>query len=119
MRATAHGLDRGILADVARDDDKRNVEVGRFEHGEGARRTELRLAVIGDDQVPTGAKLGREFWLGLDALPCDGETGTAEVLGDQQGVIRPVLQDQDAQRHNRYVPIRTQKVRNLGFRHNK
>src|ERR1700694_2745640 len=96
--ATAHHGDSGILADGPGDNDERDVEVGLLEHVKGARSTELGQVIVGDDEVWLRAQLGGESPLGINPLPGDGEAGAPQVLGNQQGVIGPVLHDQDAQR---------------------
>src|SRR5207248_8434351 len=92
---------------------KWDIEVALFQHVKRTRGSELGQAVVGEDQVQPRFQLGGECRLGIDPLPGNGEAGAPQVLGNQQGVIGPVLQDQDTQCHKTYVPIQSEKVRVL------
>ena len=86
VRTTAHDVYGGVFTDVSRDNDEWNVQVGRFEYGQRARRIELRLRVVGDNQVPAGAKLGPEPRLASCRCGCNRGPG-AMCGSDQAGAL--------------------------------
>ena len=94
----AHRLDRHLLADRPRDDQKRQVEPACPQHLERPRGAEERHVVVGDDHVPGRALERPPHGLGgLDPGHGGLEALARQVPGDQLGVVGRVLDDQHAQ----------------------
>ena len=95
--ALADGGHREVIADGPRDDDEGNIEPGLFHQLQGADRVELRLVVVGQDQVQLRVEIRLERRLVVGPAPGGIESGAAELVERQLGVLRPVLKDQHAQ----------------------
>ena len=92
----ADGGDREVLADRTRDDDERDLQAGLLHQLQGPQRIEVGLMVVGDDQVELGVEIGLEARLVVDPPPAGIEAGATELVQGQVGVLRPILQDQQA-----------------------
>jgi hypothetical protein len=99
LGAGAHGADGDVLADVARDDDERQVGGQAADDVQRQQAAEIRHGVVGNDDVPAAGLEGPLQGLGvIDALTVGLEAGLSEDPDEQQGVVVGVLDDQQAQR---------------------
>ena len=56
MRSRAHQFDGKVFADVAGDDDERDVEASGLEHLQGVKPTEARQAAFGNHEIPRAVR---------------------------------------------------------------
>src|ERR1700738_3586772 len=97
-RAQPHGRDRQVLADGTRDDDKGDIQAHLLHDLQRPDGIELRLVIVGQDQVELGVEVGLEARLIVHPAPVEVIAGPTELVKRQVGVLRPVFQDQNAQR---------------------
>ncbi len=98
VRAGAHRGDRDLLLDCARDDQERQVEAAPLHQRQRFEGAELRHRPVGDDGVPLAVERRRHRRLGIHALPARLVAAAAQFAQQQLGVVRVVLDDQQAQR---------------------
>ncbi len=93
-----HGRNRQVFTDGTRDDDKGDVQAHLLHDFQRPDGIELWLVIVGEDQVEFGVEVGLEAGLVVDAAPVELVAGPAELVKGKLGVLRPVFQDQYAQR---------------------
>jgi hypothetical protein len=85
-RAVSHRLDRGLVADLARDEDERNVARARLQQLEREQAGKARQVVVGHHHVPGLDERFEEGVLGIDPARLRDEAAAHEV-GQEQFVI--------------------------------
>ena len=104
LRPGPHHRDRGVLTDLARDDDERRVVAQPLQQLEGGERPETRHVIVGDDylpRLPPRARLPeRPLHLlgGADQLVEGLVAAAAELAQKEQRVVLRVLDQEHAQR---------------------
>jgi hypothetical protein len=90
-------LGRALVPDRARDADQRDVEPARLQELERPRGLELGQVVVGDDQLRLGRERRPVLALAVDPLPGGLDARSAQLAEDQLGVLRPVLDEEQAE----------------------
>ena len=93
--AVAHRLDRGVLADLAGDEDEGHVARIRLQQLERDQAAEARHVVVGDDDVPGLGERLEEVGLGLDPARMRHDAAARQVRQQQLVVELGVLEMED------------------------
>jgi hypothetical protein len=102
----AHQRGGGLLADLARDQDERDID-GRIGTQQPQRlvRPESGYVVVADDHVGClVAERRGQAGGGLDTTRRDVDPGPPELPEDEQGVVVAVLDDEQSDRHGHASP---------------
>jgi len=99
MRAGLHGGHGGLFRDIARDDDKRQVQPAGFDLGQRGEGVEAGQPVVGDDEVPRLL-----FQRGVQGFsrfhPAAGGrvAGPLQFVLEQGGIVGRIFDEQYAKR---------------------
>jgi hypothetical protein len=98
MGTGAHCRHGGLLADGARDDDKRQVEAGFLRQRKRCFGAEMGHRPVGDDDVPRLFQCSAHRFGRLHPLERGIEPAAAKLAQQQLGVVFPILDDQHPER---------------------
>jgi hypothetical protein len=109
--AVLHGLDGGVFADGAGDDDEGDVQAALVEQLQGGEGVELGHAVVGEDDVRGRIEPGQKLRARGATVAPDRQARPPQLMKHEVGVGFAVFEDQhlDGNAHTHFVrPLRQQ-----------